>query len=152
MRPTRGVAIGTLVVMLLIVLVACANQDTEQPGTDQSITNVPPTDVPRTPKASTTPGDHTGLIRGTITRPPGRDPRSGHSAAAPAPVSGDSIRAYDSSGRVAASTVSNAAGAFELVLPVGTYRLVEDICGRSQHVVVHNRATTQVKLTLPDAC
>jgi len=137
--------------MLLTVLVACVNQHTQQPGTNQSTTNVPPTGVPPAPKASSAPSDHTGLVRGTITRPPGRDPRSGHSTT-PVPVSGDSIRAYDSGGRVAASTISNAAGAFELTLPVGTYRLVEDICSSSQHVVVHNRATTQVKLILPNAC
>jgi len=137
--------------MLLTVLVACAHRDTQQPGTNQSTTNVPPTGVPQAPKTSSAPSEHTGLVRGTITRPPGRDPRSGHSTT-PVPVSGDPIRAYDSGGRVAASTISNAAGAFELTLPVGAYRLVEDICSSSQHVVVQSRATIQVKLTLPNAC
>src|SRR3954452_18450822 len=106
MRPTRGVAVGALVVMLLTVLVACAHRDTQQPGTNQSqpgtnqsTTNVPPTGVPQAPKTSSAPSEHTGLVRGTIPRPPARDPRSGHSPP-PVPVSGDPIRAYDSGGRV----------------------------------------------------
>jgi hypothetical protein len=92
-----------------------------------------------------------GRIRGTIVRPPGRDPRSGHGGTA-VPVAGDPVHAYDRQDRLAASGVSASDGGFELQVPAGTYRITEDICGASQHVDVQPAGGTSITLTVGNAC
>jgi hypothetical protein len=94
----------------------------------------------------------TGLVRGTVLRPPGRDPRSGGGSSGNVPVNGDPVHAYDQQKRLVATVVSAGAGTFELTLAPGTYRFVEDICGVEQQVVVRGQSTTAVNLMLPTAC
>jgi hypothetical protein len=96
--------------------------------------------------------DHHGALDGRVLRPPGRDPRSGASARTPVPVTGDPIRARDPAGKVVASTVTAAGGAFHLRLPPGRYRITEDICGIGREVDITARTTTTVTLTVPNAC
>ncbi|MGW8763679.1 hypothetical protein ACWGN5_14375 [Streptomyces sp. NPDC055815] len=97
----------------------------------------------------------TGTVRGTVVRPPGRDPRSGgggSDGADPAwvPVNGDPVRARDGRGRVVASTVSAPPdGGFRFDLPPGVYRIAEDIFGVGAQVRVRAGETVSVTLTIP---
>ncbi|MFF8380685.1 hypothetical protein ACF07V_31630 [Streptomyces sp. NPDC015661] len=99
----------------------------------------------------------TGTVRGTVVRPPGRDPRSGGGATdgsdtARVPVNGDPVRARDEHGRVVASTVSAPPdGGFRFDLPPGTYRITEDIFGAAAQVRVRAGETVSVTLTVASA-
>ncbi|MGW7002330.1 hypothetical protein ACWGCW_05755 [Streptomyces sp. NPDC054933] len=105
------------------------------------------------PQSNSPVGLH-GVVRGQIVRPPGRDPRSGNNAdaAAPVPVSGDTVRVYDPEGRTVATAVSAVGGQFEFVLSPGAYRVTEDICGVSRQVEVRSREITSLILAIPRTC
>jgi len=86
-------------------------------------------------------------------RPEGLDPRSGGGGQpADVAVSGDSIVARDSSGRVAGTAVSAADGSFTIRLPAGTYRVVEGICAVGRSIEIPASAVIDVTLSVPNAC
>ncbi|HEX5496000.1 MAG TPA: hypothetical protein VFX70_15635 [Mycobacteriales bacterium] len=43
-------------------------------------------------------------------------------------------------------------GAFRLTLPVGSYRIIEGICGVARRVDVRGGQTSSVTLRIPNAC
>jgi len=67
-------------------------------------------------------------------------------------VNGDPVQIQDLDGRVIASVVTKSGGYFSITLPPAKYRIVEGICGASEHVSIRSGLPTDVILTIPNAC
>lgn len=160
MCPSVNLMRTLLTLACLLALAGCTDEsDVPRPvaGDTPTTANHQPARSPNLgqPTAATpataASGRPWGRIRGTVVRPPGPDPRSGHSGTT-VPVAGDPVHAYDQQDRLVASGVSASDGRFELRVPAGTYRITEDICGASGHVDVQPADATSITLTVPNAC
>lgn len=96
-------------------------------------------------------GGSAGSIAGVVVRWPGVDPRSGGGSAS-APVPGDPVVARQVGGSARAVAISARDGSFRVSVPVGTYVVVEGICGARERVTVQGGDPVRVRLVVPNAC